>query len=353
MALNEENLTAILYKVNDLRLEHQPISEPNDDEVLLQMEVVGICGTDIHLIHGVFPFTQPIVIGHESAGTVVKVGKNVQNLKPGDRVAVEPGIVCGHCKYCSAGRRNLCETLRYAAAPPTDGSLRQYFVYPANFCLKLPNHVSLEEGALLQPLSIGVHACEKGRIYFGSIVLVLGAGPIGLITLLVAKALGASKVIITDIVESKLSKAKELGADITVLLEMGETDDVTVEKIKATGYRPTVSIDCVGMEATLRTAIRVTQTGGRVVAVGIGKPNLSLPVSDILMREIDLVGIFRCSKEYPTALEMIATGKLDVKPLITHNYKISELLKALDVIRTGEGDPIKVLIHTNSKWQPE
>ncbi|KAK4878856.1 hypothetical protein RN001_011362 [Aquatica leii] len=353
--VDTDNLTAVLYGINDLRLEQRPIPEPKDDEVLLKMEVVGICGSDVHyLVHGrIGPFVveKPMVIGHEAAGTVAKVGKNVKDLKEGDRVAIEPGVGCRKCNYCREGRYNLCRDMAFCATPPFDGNLARYYVHAADFCFKLPDHVSLEEGALLEPLSVGVHACKRGNVGIGDTVLVLGAGPIGLVTLLTAKAFGASKVIIMDLVQSRLDTAKDLGADYTVLADSKASEEDTIQKIIDTlGCQPTKSIDCVGFEMTTRVAIQSTRTGGMVVLVGLAQPNVNFPLSDLLLREVDVRGVFRYVNDYPTALEMVATGKVNVKPLITHNFKMEDTLSAFHTSRTGEGNAIKVLIHANPEW---
>ncbi|KAF5307423.1 hypothetical protein FQR65_LT06937 [Abscondita terminalis] len=355
MVSDTENLTAVLYGINDLRLEQRPIPEPKDDEVLLKMEVVGICGSDVHyLVHGrIGPFVveKPMVIGHEASGTVVKVGKCVKHLKPGDRVAIEPGVGCRKCCYCREGRYNLCPDMGFCATPPYDGNLARYYVHAADFCFKLPDHVSLEEGALLEPLSVGVHACKRGNVGIGDVVLVLGAGPIGLVTLLTAKAFGASKVIIMDLVQSRLDTAKILGADHTVLVDSKMPEQDVIKKIVDTvGCQPSKSIDCVGFESTVRVAVQATRSGGMVVFVGLGQPNVNFPISDLLLREVDVRGVFRYVNDYPTALELVATGKVNVKPLITHNFKMEDTLAAFHTSKTGEGNAIKVLIHANPEW---
>jgi len=354
--LRNDNLTAVLYGINDLRLEQRPIPKPNDDQVLLQMEVVGICGSDVHyLVHGrIGPFVveKPMVIGHEASGTVVEVGKNVKHLKPGDRVAIEPGEGCRKCNYCKEGRYNLCLDMAFCATPPYDGNLARYYVHAADFCFKLPDHVSLEEGALLEPLSVGVHACKRGGVGVGSVVLVLGAGPIGLVTLLSAKAFGASKVIITDIVESRLKTAKSLGADYTILVQPSDNEDAIIKKItNALGCEPTISMDCSGVEQSVRVAIQATRSGGVAVLIGMGKSEMTLPLASALIREVDIRGVFRYVNDYSTALELVASGKVNVNPLITHNYKMEDTLKAFHTSRTGEGNAIKVLIHANSDWK--
>ncbi|XP_069695339.1 sorbitol dehydrogenase-like [Periplaneta americana] len=345
-----DNLTAVLYKVNDLRLEQRPIPEPNDDQVLLQMACVGICGSDVHYLVrgriGDFIVNAPMIMGHEASGIVAKVGKNVKHLKKGDRVAIEPGVPCRVCEFCKKGKYNMCPDIVFCATPPVHGNLSRYYVHAADFCYKLPDHVSLEEGALLEPLSVGVHACRRGGVELGSTVLITGAGPIGLVTLITAKAMGAAKVLITDIVDHRLGVAKQMGADYTYLSKIGEDEQQTVKTVHSLlGEAPDVTIDCSGAEANIRLAILATKSGGVAVVVGMGAPEVKIPLVNALAREVDIRGIFRYVNEYPIALSMVASGAANVKQLITHNFSLEETLKAFEVAKTGEGNPIKVMIH--------
>jgi len=355
MAPND-NLTAVLYGINDLRLEQRPIPVPKDDQVLLRMEVVGICGSDVHYLvnGGIGPFivTAPMVIGHEASGTVVQCGKKVKNLQPGDQVAIEPGIPCRYCAFCKSGDYHLCPDLFFCATPPDDGNLSRYYVHAADFCHKLPSNMDLEDGALMEPLTVGVHATKKGKVKFGDIVLIFGAGPIGLVTLLSAKAKGASKIIITDILDIKLQKAKELGAHYTIKIEKDMKEDDIVAKIKELlGEEPNKTFDCTGAEICVRTALKVTKSKGIVVLVGIGKVEQTVPLSTAIFREVDIRGVFRYNNDYPTAIDMVASGKISVKPLITHHYKLEESLEAFETAKTQKGDPIKILIHANPNWK--
>ncbi|XP_020706399.2 sorbitol dehydrogenase-like [Athalia rosae] len=348
--MGKDNLTAVLYKINDLRLEQTEIPQPKDDEVLLEMSCVGICGSDVHYLVngriGDFVVTTPMIIGHEAAGVVSKLGKNVQNLKVGDRVAIEPGVPCRTCSFCKHGRYNLCREVIFCATPPVHGNLRRFYTHAADYCFKLPDHVSLEEGALLEPLSVGVHACKRAGVTLGSQVLILGAGPIGLVTLLVAKSLGATRIVITDLVQSRLDVAKELGADKTLLVDRNDDEPTLVKKVHALfGDEPDITIDASGAEASTRLAVLATRSGGTAVLVGMGPPEIKLPLVQALAREIDIRGVFRYVNCYPAALELVASGKVDVKRLITHNYDIKETHEAFETARTGRGGAIKVMIH--------
>jgi L-iditol 2-dehydrogenase len=350
----QDNLTAVLHGIEDLRLEQRPIPTIKDNEVLLQMDSVGICGSDVHYLAkgriGDFILTKPMVIGHEAAGVVAKVGKNVTNLKVGDRVAIEPGVPCRICDYCKNGRYNLCAEMVFCATPPYDGNLTRYYAHAADFCYKLPDHVTMEEGALLEPLSVGVHACRRGNVGLGSSVLILGAGPIGLVTLLTAKAMGASNIMITDLVADRLKVAKTLGATHTLLIEKDRSEKDNVRLVhEMMGEMPDRTIDCSGAESTSRMAILATRSGGVVVLVGMGIPEPKLPIVDGLIREVDIRGVFRYCNDYPAALALVASGSVDAKRLITHHFDITETAEAFNTARHGLGGAIKVMIHVTPR----
>jgi len=331
-------------------LEQRPIPQIKDHEVLLQMDSVGICGSDVHYLAkgriGDFILTKPMVIGHEAAGIVAKVGKDVKTLKVGDRVAIEPGVPCRICEHCKGGRYNLCPGMVFCATPPYDGNLTRYYAHAADFCYKLPDNVTMEEGALLEPLSVGVHACRRAGVGLGSSVLILGAGPIGLVTLLTAKSMGASNITITDLVPDRLEVAKSLGANHTLLITKDRTEKENVQVIhEMMGEMPDKTIDCSGAEATGRLAIFATRSGGCVVLVGMGAPEPKLPIVDGLIREVDIRGVFRYCNDYPAALALVASGNVEVKKLITHHYDITETADAFNTARHGLGGAIKVMIH--------
>lgn len=350
--MSTDNLTALLYKPKDLRLVQTPIPEINDDEVLLRMDCVGICGSDVHYWQtgacGHFVLKEPMIMGHEASGVVAKLGKKVKNLKVGDRVAIEPGVPCRYCEFCKTGRYHLCPDMSFCATPPVHGNLVRYYKHAADFCFKLPDHVSMEEGALLEPLAVGIHSCRRGGVSAGHVVLVLGAGPIGLLTMLAAKAFGASKVLITDILQSRLDFARQLGADHTLLVTRESNEADLVMKIhELLGGHPDVSFDASGAQATVRLSLLATKSGGVAVLVGMGAPEQTVPLSGALAREVDIRGIFRYVNDYPTALAMVASGKINVKPLVTHHFSIEESLEAYEVARQGAG--IKVMIHVQPR----
>jgi len=350
MTGTDDNLSAVLHKKGDLRLENRPIPVPKDDEVLIRMSAVGICGSDVsYLVKGYigdFVVNSPMVLGHESAGVVAKCGKNVTSLKIGDRVAIEPGVPCRYCDNCKSGKYNLCKDVIFCATPPVDGSLCRYYTHAADFCYKLPDHVTLEEGALLEPLSVGVHACRRAGVTLGTTVLICGAGPIGLVSLLVAKSMGASNILITDIAENRLELAKTLGAHHTIKITPGgEVADLVKEVEAKMGVRPDVTIECSGAESSIKLAILGTKSGGCVLLVGLGPSEVKVPIVDAATREVDIRGVFRYANCYPIALAMVAAGVVDVKKLITHHFTIEETKEAFETSRTGAGGAVKVMIH--------
>lgn len=348
----QDNLTAMLYKPKDLKLIQTPIPQIADDEVLLRMDCVGICGSDVHYWQsgrcGAFVLEEPMIMGHEASGVVAKIGRKVKHLKVGDRVAIEPGVPCRYCEFCKTGRYHLCPDIVFCATPPVHGNLVRFYKHAADFCYKLPDHVSMEEGALLEPLSVGVHACKRGGVSVGSVVLVLGAGPIGLVTMLTARAMGASQVIITDLLQSRLDFAKKLGADHTLLVKNDSNEADLVKTVHAhLGCHPDVSVDASGALATVRLALLSTKSGGVVVLVGMGSPEMSVPLAGTVSREVDIRGVFRYVNEYPLALSMVASGLINVKPLVTHHFAMEETLQAYETARQGLG--IKVMIHVQPR----
>lgn len=292
-----ENIAVVIHGKNDMRLENRPIPEISSTEVLLLMDCVGICGSDISVLTkgriGDYILKEPLITGHESSGVVIKVGANVTNLIPGDRVAVEPGIPCRLCSLCKAGNYNICPDLYLCSIPPSNGNLTNYHKHDADFCHKLPAHVTMEEGALMEPLAVGVRACRRGGVTLDSHVLITGAGPVGLVTLLAARAMGASNILITDLSEHRLEIAKQLGADNILLINSNENEKNTVNKIhEIMGIPPNITIDCCGYEATTRLAIFATRSGGKVIIAGLASEDVKIPLVNAFAREIDILGTF-------------------------------------------------------------
>ncbi|KAL4346403.1 hypothetical protein GQ457_17G025780 [Hibiscus cannabinus] len=295
----EENMAAWLVGINTLKIQPLKLPPLGPHHVRIRMKAVGICGSDVHLFKTLklvdFEIKEPTVIGHECAGTIEEVGSEVKNLVPGDRVALEPGIGCWRCDLCKEGRYNLCPEWKLLSVPPVHGALARQIVHPADLCFKLPDNVSLEEGAMCEPLSVAVHACRRADISPETNVLIVGAGPIGLVTMLAARAFGAPRIVIIDVDEHRLSVAKDLGADGVVKVSSNMQDiPEEVETIcKAMGAAVHVSFDCVGFSKTMSTALGATRAGGKVCLIGLGHNEMTIPLTPAAARSIDL---FTCLK---------------------------------------------------------
>nr|XP_027081823.1 sorbitol dehydrogenase-like [Coffea arabica] len=349
----EENMAAWLYGVNDLRVLPYKLPALGPRDVRVSMKAVGICGSDVHYLKtmscGHFLVKEPMVIGHESAGIIDEVGSEVTTLAPGDRVALEPGTGCWRCDRCKEGRYNLCPDMKFFATPPIHGSLAKKIVHPADLCFKLPDNVSLEEGAMCEPLSVGVYACRRAQIGPETNVLVMGAGPIGLVSLLAARAFGAPRIVVVDVDRNRLSVAKEVGAFATVQVST-KTEDIEkeVEQIQKAvgGVGIDVTLDCVGFSKTMSTALSATRSGGKVCLVGMGHCDMTIPLTPAAAREVDILGVFRYKNTWPQCLEFLSSGKIDVKPLITHRYGFSqeEVVDAFETSARGS-NAIKVMFN--------
>lgn len=338
---------AVLYAPRDLRIEERDVPKIGPHDVLVRVRSVGICGSDVHYFRtghiGDFVVREPMILGHETSGVVAQVGERVTTLREGDRVAIEPGIPCRMCEPCKTGRYNLCPDVRFLATPPVDGSLCDYIASPEDFLYKIPDNVTFDEAALLEPLSVAIHACRRGGVEPGKSLLITGAGPIGLTTLMTALAYGASKVFVSDTQEHRLERARQLGALKTY---DPRSVDVASAVMEETGGRGVdVAIECAGAESALQSCLGAATRGGRIVVVGLGDDaTYSLPMVNLAVRELDIVGVFRYVFTYPAALDLVASGKVDMKKIVTHRFPFQDVLKGIDYSEKGRDGAIKVMI---------
>ncbi|XP_011418885.3 sorbitol dehydrogenase isoform X1 [Magallana gigas] len=342
------NIAVVLHGPNDLRVESIPVPEIKDNEVLLAMCSVGICGSDLKYWKygkcGKFSLEKPMIMGHEGSGKVVKVGSGVKHLKIGDRVAIEPGVSCGVCRLCKTGRYNLCPRIFFCATPPDDGNLCRLYKHSAQFCFRLPDHVTDDEGAMLEPLAVAVYSCRKGKVGLGTKLLICGAGPVGILTLMVAKQNGATTVVITDIDETRLALAKSLGADFTIRVSSEKPEQLATNISEILGDHPDVTIECSGTNFGFSTGIYATLPGGCLVMVGRVPGDAEFPLNLAFTKEIDITGVFRYANCYPTALELVSKGVVDVKPLISHRFSLPDSVKAFETASSHDTKAVKVII---------
>ncbi|MCI5647943.1 MAG: NAD(P)-dependent alcohol dehydrogenase [Fusicatenibacter sp.] len=338
---------AVMTEIRKVEIQEKPIPTPSDNEVLVKVEYVGICGSDLHYYEsgriGDFVVEPPFVLGHEAGGTVVEVGANVKNLKVGDRVAMEPGKTCGECEFCKQGKYNLCEDVVFFATPPVDGVFQEYVAHEAGLCFKLPDNVSTMEGALIEPLAVGMHAANQGGAHLGQTAVVTGAGCIGLVTLLSLKAMGVSKVIVVDVMEKRLEKALELGAD--AVINGKEEDAVARIKEMTDGKGFDLGIETAGSQITAAQQIRAAKKGATIVFVGYSASGeMTLPIGMALDKELTFKTVFRYRNIYPMAIDAVASGKIDIKNIVTNYFTLDDIQNALDSCVNNKADIVKGVI---------
>ena len=324
------NKTFYMTDIEKIELGEAPMPKMGPDDVLIKVQSVGVCGSDLHYYRsgaiGDFKVEFPFVLGHEAAGVVEDVGENVTTLKKGDRVCMEPGVPCMKCEECLSGHYNLCRDVRFWATPPYDGVLSEYICHPAAFTFKIPDNMSFTEGALVEPLAIGLHACNMGGVKLGQTVAIMGAGCIGLVTLLAAKAYGATRIIVGDVLDKRLDKARELGA---IAVNTKEEDFVAKVMELTEGRGADVCIDCAGFSATVDSCLSCAKPAGVVIIVGLGQDRVDgFNTSIMSTKELTVKSIFRYRNLYPTAINAIADGRIDVESIVSHRFTFDDTINA-------------------------
>lgn len=301
-------------------------------DVRIALHTVGICGSDVHYYtHGAigqFVVREPMVLGHEASGVVIEVGGEVSHLRVGDRVCMEPGIPDPNSKATLQGMYNLDPAVRFWATPPVHGILRPTVVHPAAFTFKLPDNVSYAEGAMVEPVAVGMHAATKARIKPGDLAIVMGAGPIGMVTALAALAGGCSQVIMTDVQQPKLDLAATLGPITPVNIAQQNLKEVVDEMTD--GWGVNLVFECSGNEKAAAGVFASLCPGGAVVYVGIPLQPIAYDVAAAMVKEARVEHVFRYAHVYPRAIALMASGKLNVKPLITDTFRFAESVEAFD-----------------------
>jgi len=335
---------AVLYNIRDLRLEDVSTPEFSTDEVLIKVNATGVCGTDIHIYRGEWKTSMPIILGHEFSGVIVETGRDVKNLKVGDPVVAEPNILCGSCYFCRMSERNyFCENLK-ATGVTINGAFAEYVKTKAENVYKVTEGFNLDEAALIEPLACCVRGIDQAKVRTGDTVAIVGAGPIGLILLQLVKLAGASMVIQTDMEDARLKLARDLGADHTI--NVAEEDPVEAIKRLTGGYGVDVAIEAVGSPKAITQAMKATRRGGRLNIFGVSPEDAVWEVKpfELYEKELTITTSYRSPFTFQRAVKIALSGKVKLKPLISHIFRLEEIHRAFEVAEKRLEGAVKVLV---------
>lgn len=332
---------SVLRGVGDVVVEERPVPRPRDDEVLVRVGSVGVCGSDVHYFRhgriGEYVVRAPLVLGHEAGGVVVGVGGSVSPDRLGERVAIEPGVPCRRCRECTTGHYNLCRDVRFFATPPVDGAFAGYVTVAADFAHPVPDSLSDDAAGLVEPLAVAVWACRRADVGLGSRVLVAGAGPVGLLTAAVARAAGALDVVVTDVRPERLDAATAAGATRVL--------DARTEAPADIGVEVDAFVDCSGAQAAVSAGVRAVRPAGDVVLVGMGADDVVLPLGLLQGNELRVTGGFRYAHAYPTAIALAASGLVDLDALVTATFGLDDVVAALEASEDPRSTKVVVRPH--------
>lgn len=349
--MKEKMKVAVMEGIGKMAFTERDIPTPKDNEVLVKLEYVGICGSDLHYYEtgnmGSCVVKPPFVLGHEPAGIVTALGSKVTDLKIGDKVALEPGKTCGHCTFCKQGKYNLCPDVIFFATPPVNGVFQEYVAHEAALCFKLPENVSTLEGALIEPLAVGFHAAREGGAQIGQTAVITGAGCIGLVTLLALKAIGITKIYVVDMMPKRLDKALELGATAVINTK---TQDTAAELLRLTeGKGCDIAFETAGTDLTTSLLIHAVKKGSVIVLVGYSaNGTLTIPSSLALDKELTFKTIFRYRHIYPMAIDAVASGKVNLKGIVSNIFAFDDIQHAMDESVADKANIVKSVVKISS-----
>ncbi|MFX1537226.1 MAG: zinc-binding dehydrogenase, partial [Promethearchaeota archaeon] len=334
------------YGGKDFRIENVPIPKIKDSEVLVRVRAVSICGTELHAFAGISKRREevhglPLIMGHEFSGEVVEIGKNVEKVAVGDRVSVKPLITCGKCEQCGAGQDNICSNIKMIGLH-VDGAFAEYVSGPAENCYKIPDSVSFEEGSLMEPCSVGLHAIKATPIELDDDFAVIGDGPIGLIGLQMAKLAGAGKLFLIGHRNYRMESAKDLGADYVI---NGKEKDPVEEVLKLTNNKGVDAVlEAVGAGKTVQQGIDIVKKGGTVSVVGLMEKMMALNMLNVTVKEVRIQGIYGYTKkEFESSIRLASANKINLKQLITHLLPLEEIAKGFEILAQKK-NAIKIVI---------
>ncbi len=326
-----ENRAAFMTAVKKVEIKPCEMPVPAPGEVLLKMAYIGVCGSDAHFYESGErkgkAFDLPFILGHEASAVVEGVGEGVKNLKVGDRIVIEPQKTCGICEFCKSGHYNMCPDVIFPSTPPYDGMLREHFTFPASLCHKLPDNVSLLEGALIEPLAVGLSAAERGNVRLGQTVVILGVGAIGLTTLLACKARGAAKIIVIDLFQNRLDCAKSFGATDTI----NASEKNAIEEVMrlTDGAGADVVFETAGSAVTAAQTTDYLKRCGTIVVVSNINKETPIRFMDLMYKEGEIKTIYRYRNNFKTAIAAVSSGSIDVKGMISKVFPFEQCDEAL------------------------
>jgi 2-desacetyl-2-hydroxyethyl bacteriochlorophyllide A dehydrogenase len=333
---------AIVKEPGRIEFVERSLPELGPNDVLIAVKAASICGSDLHIFKGRHPSAPlPVAVGHELAGEVIQVGGDVAQLRPGDRVAVEPALVCGRCDFCRRGQYHLCSEISFQYRRG-QGAFAPYFVAPQERVFRLPDGLSFEAGALLEPLAVAIHAVKNAEIRLGQSVAVFGAGAIGLLVMLLARRLSGGPVLITDIQPARLKAALELGATVTIHSRSEDPLQVIMDLTQGMGVDH--SFEAVGLEQTLIQALRALKKGGKATLLGIfEEPQTMIPANLFIQREIMLAGSQGYNWDFQAGLALLAGGDFPLQALVTHTFPLERIQEGFDLLLSPGNTAIKVV----------
>ncbi len=338
---------AVLHAANDLRIEDVNVPAVGQEDVLVRVRACGICASDVHyLLHGrigAFVVESPMILGHEASGDVVAVGDLVPKWLIGARVALEPGVACGRCQDCKAGHYNLCARVAFFATPPIDGAMAEYAVIRADFAHRIPDTLSYEEAALVEPLSVGIHSARLIGVVPGDAVVILGAGPIGLCAIAAVKQAGASRVIVSDTLQNRLAVARELGATVTVPADSGDLAEAVRDLTDGRGADRL--LDTAGNAAAAEGTPALMRRGGSIAIIGLPPDDrITYHMNDVTTRELSIHGVFRYANTYQAGIALAASHTYPLDRIITDRLPLLDAANGFTAADTAKDRSIKVVI---------
>lgn len=346
--MEKEMVQEVMTEPGMVTFRRIPVPEAGAGQVLVRIRMIGICGSDIHVYHGTHPFTSyPVTQGHEVSGEIAALGAGVEGFALGQKVTIEPQVYCGHCYPCTHGKYNLCEELKVMGFQTT-GTASTYFAVDASKVTPLPQDMSFEEGAMIEPLAVAVHAVRRAGDVAGKKIVVIGAGPIGNLVAQVAKGMGAAGVMVTDVSDYRLELAKKCGVDFAVNTRNQEFGAAMVEHFGPD--KADIIYDCAGNNVTMNQAIRCTRKGSTIILVAVFGAMASVDLAVLNDHELDLnTTMMYRHEDYVRAIEMVNEGKIQLRPLMSRVFPFGQYQQAYAFIDANRETSMKILIDVQNQ----